>query len=231
MISLVYKKNKEVKFMATNKGKEKKSTTKKVSNSSIKRKKNVKKKIDMEKYNNDIFMFSILLSVVCILAVSLKSYQFILFGNHLPFSLLIVPFTIFISNYITKKYGFKNSLFSIGVSTLVIVAFILLIDNLTNRQASITEISGFVVTYFGSMFINLLIYYYIILNMTSKSIMIGLNYLFTLVLNSFLYLLFFHELVLSSSLLRELTISFIIQFIISIGLIYCDRKIERGVNI
>ena len=29
MISLVYKKNKEVKFMATNKGKEKKSTTKK----------------------------------------------------------------------------------------------------------------------------------------------------------------------------------------------------------
>ena len=159
MISLVYKKNKEVKFMATNKGKEKKSTTKKVSNSSIKRKKNVKKKIDMEKYNNDIFMFSILLSVVCILAVSLKSYQFILFGNHLPFSLLIVPFTIFISNYITKKYGFKNSLFSIGVSTLVIVAFILLIDNLTNRQASITEISGFVVTYFGSMFINLLIYY------------------------------------------------------------------------
>ena len=32
MISLVYKKNKEVKFMATNKGKEKKSTTKKVSN-------------------------------------------------------------------------------------------------------------------------------------------------------------------------------------------------------
>ena len=134
-------------------------------------------------------------------------------------------------NYITKKYGFKNSLFSIGVSTLVIVAFILLIDNLTNRQASITEISGFVVTYFGSMFINLLIYYYIILNMTSKSIMIGLNYLFTLVLNSFLYLLFFHELVLSSSLWMELTISFIIQFIISIGLIYCDRKIERGVNI
>ena len=92
--------------MATNKGKEKNLQLKKVSNSSIKRKKNVKKKIDMEKYNNDIFMFSILLSVVCILAVSLKSYQFILFGNHLPFSLLIVPFTIFISNYITKEIWF-----------------------------------------------------------------------------------------------------------------------------
>lgn len=216
--------------MSTSKSKGKKITTKNVSNSSTKRrKKNVKKKINMEKYNNDILMFSILLSVVCILAVSLKSYHFTLFGNNLPFSLLIVPFTIFISNYITKKYGFKNSLFSIGVSTLVIVAFILLIDNLTNRQASIVEISGFVVTYFGSMFINLLIYYYIILNMTSKSIMIGLNYLFTLVLNSFLYLLFFHELVLSNSLWMELTISFIIQFIISVGLIYCDRKIERGV--
>lgn len=201
-----------------------KKTTKKTKN-----KRSVKSRKSIEKYNNDIFMLSMLLSVTCVLAVALKTYQFTIFGNTLTFSLFIVPFIIFISNYITKKYGFKNSLFSIVVSTLMIVAFLLLIDNLTNRQASIMEIGGFIVIYFGSMFVNLLIYYYIILNMTSQSIMIGLNYLFTLVLNSFLYLLFFHNLVLSNSLWIELTLSFIIEFIISIGLIYCDRKIERGV--
>lgn len=203
-------------------------TTKK-STKKTKNKRSVKSRKSIEKYNNDIFMLSMLLSVTCVLAVALKTYQFTIFGNTLTFSLFIVPFIIFISNYITKKYGFKNSLFSIVVSTLMIVAFLLLIDNLTNRQASIMEIGGFIVIYFGSMFVNLLIYYYIILNMTSQSIMIGLNYLFTLVLNSFLYLLFFHNLVLSNSLWIELTLSFIIEFIISIGLIYCDRKIERGV--
>ncbi|MDO5003004.1 MAG: hypothetical protein Q4E39_02100 [bacterium] len=196
-----------------------------------KKKKNVKSRIDIEKYNNDVFMFSILLSVICILAVSLKSYQFTVLGNNLPFSLFVVPFIIFISNYITKKFGFKNSLFSICVSSLIIIAFLLLIYNLTNREASIFEMFGLTVTYFGSLFVNLLIYYYVIFNMTSKSIMIGLNYVFICFLNSFLYLLFFHEMVLSNSLWMQLTISFIIQFIISIGLIYCDRKIERGVNI
>ncbi len=196
-----------------------------------KKKKNVKSRIDIEKYNNDVFMFSILLSVICILAVSLKSYQFTVLGNTLPFSLFVVPFIIFISNYITKKFGFKNSLFSICVSSLIIIAFLLLIYNLTNREASIFEMFGLTVTYFGSLFVNLLIYYYVIFNMTSKSIMIGLNYVFICFLNSFLYLLFFHEMVLSNSLWMQLTISFIIQFIISIGLIYCDRKIERGVNI
>lgn len=203
-------------------------TTKK-STKKTKNKRSVKSRKSIEKYNNDIFMLSMLLSVTCVLAVALKTYQFTIFGNTLTFSLFIVPFIIFISNYITKKYGFKNSLFSTVVSTLMIVAFLLLIDNLTNRQASIMEIGGFIVIYFGSMFVNLLIYYYIILNMTFQSIMIGLNYLFTLVLNSFLYLLFFHNLVLSNSLWIELTLSFIIEFIISIGLIYCDRKIERGV--
>lgn len=203
-------------------------TTKK-STKKTKNKRSVKSRKSIEKYNNDIFMLSMLLSVTCVLAVALKTYQFTIFGSTLTFSLFIVPFIIFISNYITKKYGFKNSLFSTVVSTLMIVAFLLLIDNLTNRQASIMEIGGFIVIYFGSMFVNLLIYYYIILNMTFQSIMIGLNYLFTLVLNSFLYLLFFHNLVLSNSLWIELTLSFIIEFIISIGLIYCDRKIERGV--
>lgn len=203
--------------------------TAKKSTKKTKNKRSMKSRKSIEKYNNDIFMLSMLLSVTCVLAVALKAYQFTLFGNTLTFSLFIVPFIIFISNYITKKYGFKTSLFSTFVSTLMIVAFLLLIDNLTNRQASIMEIGGFIVTYFGSMFVNLLIYYYIIVNMTSKSIMICLNYLFTLVLNSFLYLLFFHKLVLSNTLWIELTISFIIEFIISIGLIYCDRKIERGI--
>lgn len=212
---------------ATNKTTKKslKSTT----NTTRKKTTTRKKKIDIERYNNDIFMLSMLLSVTCVLAVALKTYQFTLFGNNLTFSLFVVPFIIFISNYITKKYGFKNSLFSICVSSLMIVAFLLLIYDLTNREAIISEMFGLTITYFGSLFINLLIYYYVIFNMTSKSIMIGLNYVFVCFLNSFLYLLFFHDMVLSNTLWMELTITIIIQLVISIGLTYIDRKIERGI--
>ena len=72
-------------------------TTKK-STKKTKNKRSVKSRKSIEKYNNDIFMLSMLLSVTCVLAVALKTYQFTIFGNTLTFSLFIVPFIIFISN-------------------------------------------------------------------------------------------------------------------------------------
>lgn len=184
-----------------------------------------------EQYSNDFFMLTMLLSVTAVLSTALKAYEFNLFNQTLVFSFLVFPFIIFISNYITKRHTFKESLFSIVISSLMMIAFLLLIDNLTNQRADILEIFGYLVSYFGSMFINLVIYYYIITNMTPKSIMIGLNYMFTIVLNSFLHLLFFNDLILSDSLWIQFTISIVVQFVISIFLVFIDRKIERGVEI
>ena len=66
--------------------------------------------------------------------------------------------------------------------------------------------------------------------MTTKITIIGLNYLFIIILNSFLYLLFFHDLVLTDSFSIEYSISIIIQFILSIILVYFDTKIKRGIE-
>lgn len=205
----------------------KKSTT--TAKAKVEVKQTQSKKEELERKNNDYFMFTMLLSVICVLAVTLKDYSFTLFNTTLTVSLLIVPIIIFVSNYITKKYGFKHSLLAIVISSLMIVAFLLLMENLLNQAANISKILGCAGSYFISFVVNLAIYYYIILNMTSQNIMIGLNYMFTIVLNSFLYLVFFHKMILSNSLWKEFTVAIIIQFLISTIFVYFDRKIERGI--
>lgn len=202
--------------------------TKKEEKKVVRKRKTTKKK--KEEFSNDSFMLTMLLTVTCLLLTSLKAYQFTLFDQTLTFSVLILPIVIFISNYITKKEGFKNSLYSIIISSLMVVAFLLLIENLTNQKANVLEIFGYSLSCFVSLFINLSIYYYILINMSYKSIMIGLNYMFTIVLNSFIHLLFFNELVLTNSFWGQFTIAIIIQFILSIILICFDRKIERGIE-
>lgn len=198
----------------------------KIKKTVIKRKDSIRRQRE-----NDAFMLSMLLSVTCLLATSLKLYQFTLFHQPLSFSLLIIPIVVFISNYITKKYGFKDSLNGIIISSLMLIAFLILIKDLTNQQIDFIELLENFVTYFISLFINLSIYYYIISNMLSNHIMIGLTYMFTMVLNSFLYLLFFHGLVVSNNFWLEFTISIVIQFIISFVLVFFDTKIKRGTEI
>lgn len=202
--------------------------TKKEEKKVVRKRKTTKKK--KEEFSNDSFMLTMLLTVTCLLLTSLKAYQFTLFDQTLTFSVLILPIVIFISNYITKKEGFKNSLYSVIISSLMVVAFLLLIENLTNQKANVLEIFGYSLSCFVSLFINLSIYYYILINMSYKSIMIGLNYMFTIVLNSFIHLLFFNKLALTNSFWGQFTIVIIIQFILSIILICFDRKIERGIE-
>lgn len=202
--------------------------TKKEEKKVVRKRKTTKKK--KEEFSNDSFMLTMLLTVTCLLLTSLKAYQFTLFDQTLTFSVLILPIVIFISNYITKKEGFKNSLYSVIISSLMVVAFLLLIENLTNQKANVLEIFGYSLSCFVSLFINLSIYYYILINMSYKSIMIGLNYMFTIVLNSFIHLLFFNELALTNNFWGQFTISIIIQFVLAIVFVCIDRKIERGIE-
>ncbi len=194
-----------------------------------KKSKNKKKNTKKEQFNNDTFMFSMLLSVTCMLLVALKPYHFTLFSHSLTFSLLIIPIVIFISNYITKKYNFQNSFMSIIISTLMMIAFLLLVTNLTNKPVKLIEILGDPICYFISMFINLAIYYYILTNISTKSSMIIINYLFTMLLYTFLCIIFFNNIVLTNNFWTELLICSIIQFFISLILVYFDMKIERGI--
>ena len=159
-------------------------------------KKKTKKK---ETIQNDSFIFIMLLATISTLAVALKDYTFSMIGINITFSIFIIPFILFTSNYITKKYGFKETLYGILISSLIIVTFLVLIKDLTNQRVIVLELLGYFFSYFISMFINLSIYYYIILNFKSNVILIYLNYVFSLIINHLMYLIFLHNMIMTDN--------------------------------
>ena len=190
-------------------------------------KKKTKKK---EIIQNDSFIFIMLLATISILAVSLKDYTFSIGGIDIIFSIFVIPFILFISDYITKKYGFKETLYGILVSSLIIVTFLVLIKDLTNQKVIVLELLGYFFSYFISMLINLSIYYYIILNFKSNVILIYINYVFSLIINHLMYLIFLHNMIMTDNFWKSYFVSIIIEMVIFIGLVFIDSKIERGIE-
>lgn len=188
-------------------------------------KKKVSKK---EQIKNDSFMFVMLLATMSILAVALRDYYFNIKSISITFSIFVIPFILFISNYITKKYGFKISLQGIFISALIIVTFLVLMKDLTNQQVILLELLGYFFSYFISMFINLAIYYYIILNFENNIILTYINYIFSLIINHLMYLIFLHNMIMTNKFWQRYFISIIIESIISIGLALIDGKISHG---
>lgn len=191
-------------------------------------KKKKKKKKNLEP--NDSFLLAMLLSTISILAVSLKDYNFTLLNTEVTFSVFVVPIVLFVSNYITKKHGFKTALQSILMSSLIIIAFLFLIKDLVNQEIVLIEVIGHFVSYFICLFINLSIYYYILINFKENSFLIYFNYIFSIVIHHLIYLLFLHNMVITDNFWNEYFISIIIQGILIIGLVLMDSKIERGIK-
>lgn len=179
---------------------------------------------------NDSLLFTMLLSTMSILAVALKDYTFSLGNMQITFSIFVMPLIIFISNYITKKYGFKVSLQAILISSLIIVAFIILIKDLVNQKMIMLEIIGHFISYFVSLFINLSIYYYILINFKENEFLVYFNYIFSIVIHHLIYLLFLYHMVITDNFWNNYFIAIAIQAIMVIGLVVFDRKIERGIK-
>ena len=190
----------------------------------IRKKKITKNKKEIVK--NDSLIFAFLLAVFCILTESLKTYAVF----KISFSVLVVPIVIFISDYITKKYGFMDSLKAILISGLIIVAFVILIKDLTNQTINFTEVFGPFITYFFAMILNLIIYYYIVYNMGQTKPMIFLGYVFVIMVFYLIYLLLFQGMVLTDNFWKTYFISSIISSLLSLIWIQFDTKIKRGLD-
>ncbi len=199
---------------------------------SVKRKKSKKSKNINKEIDNEFFLFTFLLATISILATTLNDYNFNIFGCSITFSVFVLPFIIFISNYITKKLGFKYSFKSIIISTLIIIAFIILIEDLTGKQLNFIEIGSSSISYFVSLFVNSAIYYYIISNMEIKKegILIYFSYIFSMIINHIIYMLFILNMIVTDLFWKIYFISVIIEAVISIFLVIYDTKIKRGIE-
>lgn len=197
----------------------------------VKKSEKKKKKLDQKEIENDFLLFCFLLSTFAMLTSALQKYSFPISGYSISFSIIIFPSLIFISNYITKKFGFKRSFLSIVISSLVIIAFVILIQDLLGKRIDLIEIGANCLSSFVSLIINLWIYYYIVINIEPRyeSIWTYIGYIFAIAINHIIFMLFSTNMVVVDHFWISYFISIIIEAIVSILFVYFDHRIKRGI--
>ena len=121
------------------------------------------------------WVYILLLSTIVILAHSLKDYTFSFDNITLTYSIFILPVIYFVTNYITKKYGYAKSVVSIAMSGLLLVLFSIIMSFVIGKSFNFYDISGEFCGYVVSQFVNLTIYQFLLVNTTGSFILIYLT--------------------------------------------------------
>ena len=175
-------------------------------------------------------MYILLLSTIVILGESLKTYTFNLLGVNLTYVIFLLPFIFMVTNYITKKYGFKRTLTAIIISSISLITFVLLMNFAIGKTFTISSISGGLAGYLVSQTINTMIYKFLLVNTNSPYLLVLLNYVFGYIVFYMLYAIVRMDLVIADTFWIGYFITLFIQTLMSMGLATIDKKIKVGMS-
>lgn len=187
------------------------------------------KKNTQKKYN-DSWMYILLLSTLIILIESLKTYKFNLFGTKVTYAIFLLPFVFAITNYITKKYGYRRSLTAILISSISLIAFVIIMNFAIGRTFSFSSISSEFLAYLVSQLANATIYKFLLVNTTSPFILVLLNYIFGYIVYYMIYTIVHLSQIIPDTFWQSYFIVLAIQSIMSIILTAFDKKIQIGIG-
>ena len=191
-------------------------------------KKKRKKEIDEEEFYSDSWMYILLLATTTILAYSLSTYTFPLFGVRLTYSLVLLPVIFFISNYITKRYGYEKAITGISVSCISMVLFVIIMNAIFGKVTIITAFAGHFCGLVAAHFINLLVYYFIIQNTNSPYYLILANYIVAILMFYLFYTLINLNIIIYQDFWKIHYLKLFIEALISVVLAYIDQGIKKG---
>ena len=177
------------------------------------------------------WVYVLLLSTIVILAQSLKDYTFSFDNVTLTYSIFIIPIIYFVTNFITKKYGYSKSIIGISVSGVALVVFSFLMSFVIGQDFNFYDICGGFCGYVISQFVNLTIYQYILLNTTGSFILIYLTYLFAFVVNYLFYTLIYMNLLVFDNYWISYFATLILQGIMCFLLVFFDVNMKRGIEV
>ena len=190
-----------------------------------------KKNEVLELEQESFWIYIFLLSTIVMLAHSLKDYTFSFDNITLTYSIFILPFIYFITNYITKKYGYTKSIIGISVSGVVLVLFCLIMSFVIGGNFSFYDIAGEFCGYVISQFVNLTIYQFLLVNTQENFILIFLTYIFAFVVNYLFYTLIYMDLLVLNEYWIAYFSTLLLQGIIAFLLTFFDINIKRGLEI
>ena len=180
------------------------------------------------KNEEDLWMYILLQTTLLILIESIKIFKFSINGIKISYIILLLPLTIFISNYIIKKYNYKAAIINIITSGFGALIYMMIMSFVMNRPFMLTNTIGEFITYIISQFTNLIIYSFLLDNTKSPHTLVFLNYLFVLIIYYMVYTVFYLNLIMLDGYWERYFISITIQIIICIPLTIGDKLIKRG---
>ena len=177
------------------------------------------------------WVYVLLLSTIVILAHSLKDYTFYVENLSLTYAIFILPIVYFVTNYITKKYGYAKSVIGITISGLLLVLFALVMSFVIGRNFSFYDISGEFCGYVVSQFVNLTIYQFLLVNTTGSFILTFLTYMFAFVVYYLFYTLLYMNLLVFDNYWVSYFSTLILQGMLCLLLTFFDVHIKKGLEI
>ena len=185
----------------------------------------------LEVEQDGCWVYVLLLSTIVILAHSLKDYTFYVENLSLTYAIFILPIVYFVTNYITKKYGYAKSVIGIAISGLLLVLFALVMSFVIGRNFSFYDISGEFCGYVVSQFVNLTIYQFLLVNTTGSFILTFLTYMFAFVVYYLFYTLLYMNLLVFDNYWVSYFSTLILQGMLCLLLTFFDVHIKKGLEI
>ena len=182
-----------------------------------------------QKYN-DCWMYILLLSTLVILTESIKTFNFSLFKVEMTVATFLIPFIFAITNYITKKYGFRRALSGIIISAISMILFILLMCFAVGTEMNFSALSGGLIGYLISQIVNTRIYKFLLTNTNSPYILVLLNYVFAYIVFYMVYTVIHLDMIILDTFWISYFIVLAIQTIMSLALAFIDKKIIVGIG-
>ena len=181
-----------------------------------------------KKLYDDSWMYILLLTTLIILTESIKGYKFNLLNCSISYSIILIPLIFIISNFITKKYNYKKTLFSISISALCLIGFLLIMCFAIGKEFIISDIIGDVVAYLVAQSLNLILCSFLIYNTKPNVILIFSTYLISLIIFYMTYTIIYLNTMTLDNYWQIYLIAMGIDGMISIPLAIIDKNIKFG---
>ena len=182
-----------------------------------------------KKYN-DCWMYIFLLSTILILTESIKNFNISFMNVEVTLALFLIPIIIWLTNYITKIYGFRRTLGAIIISAVSLLAFIILMNFAIGKNLNIGSLTGSLLGYLISQLVNTMIYKFLLVNTNSPYILVLLNYIFGFIIFYMIYTLVHLDMIIPDTFWKSYFVTLGIQTIISTLLAFVDKKIKIGMS-
>lgn len=182
-----------------------------------------------EKGTHEYFpVYLFLLSTVLICLHVMSRFTIDMGDVTLSYAVILFSTVYFITNVITKKFDFKKAIMAIVLSSIFMMIFIWLSQYLNAKVLDFYIIFGQLFAYVISQLLNLIIYYYLLVNTILKARWIYMSYLFALSAYYFISILFANRVVMTDLFWPTFFCSVLLSGILAIMYAFYDSLIKRG---